>query len=102
MLIQPIVWLSHKERCGTQYIIYNFLSTALTSCHLHSCVTLYASCIMTFFPLPGTYLVVEIDVEKTLQCLDDPSANAAAAGIRTTKCIVYLDIVGSSCGWSLS
>lgn len=53
---------------------------------------------MTFFPLPGTYLVAEIDVEKTLQGLNDPSANAAAAGIRTTKCIVYLDAVSSSCG----
>ncbi|OJT08395.1 hypothetical protein TRAPUB_734 [Trametes pubescens] len=48
---------------------------------------------MLFFPLPGTYAVVEIDVERTLQILDDPVANAAGAKIKTTKAIVYLDMI---------
>lgn len=47
----------------------------------------------TFFPLPGTYAVVEIDVEKTLQSLHDPIANTAAATMQTTKCIVFLGMV---------
>lgn len=47
----------------------------------------------TFFPLPSTYAVVEIDVEKTLQSLHDPIADAAAATMRTTKCIVFLGSV---------
>lgn len=50
-------------------------------------------CSMTFFPLPGTYLVVEIDKEKTLEGLNDPSANEAAAALQTTKCIVFLETV---------
>ncbi|EIW54171.1 uncharacterized protein TRAVEDRAFT_51894 [Trametes versicolor FP-101664 SS1] len=48
---------------------------------------------MLFFPLPSSYAVVEIDVEKTLQPLNDPVASAAGAQIKTTKCIVYLDMV---------
>ncbi|OJT05252.1 hypothetical protein TRAPUB_3959 [Trametes pubescens] len=48
---------------------------------------------MLFFPLPGSYAVIEIDVEKTLQPLNDPLACAAGALIKTTKCIVYLDMV---------
>ncbi|KAL1937885.1 hypothetical protein VTO73DRAFT_12778 [Trametes versicolor] len=47
---------------------------------------------MLFFPLPSSYAVVEIDVEKTLQPLNDPLASAAGAQIKTTKCIVYLDM----------
>ncbi|KAI0629542.1 hypothetical protein C8Q77DRAFT_1076030 [Trametes polyzona] len=49
---------------------------------------------MTWFPLPATYAVVELDVEKTLQPFNnDPIAVAAAANIRTTKCILYLDVI---------
>ncbi|KAH9846499.1 hypothetical protein C2E23DRAFT_743997 [Lenzites betulinus] len=46
---------------------------------------------MSFFPIPCSYAVLEIDVEKTLRGLNDPSATAAGAAIRTTKCLVYLD-----------
>ncbi|KAL1937865.1 hypothetical protein VTO73DRAFT_12758 [Trametes versicolor] len=48
---------------------------------------------MTFFPLPGTYVVAELDVEKTLAPLADPLANAAASAIKPAKCIVYLSQV---------
>lgn len=48
---------------------------------------------MLFFPLPCTYAVVEIDVKKTLESLADPIADAAGASIKTTKCIVYLNMV---------
>ncbi|KAL1937880.1 hypothetical protein VTO73DRAFT_12773 [Trametes versicolor] len=48
---------------------------------------------MLFFPLPGTYAIVKLDVERTLQPLDDPIANAAGAEIKTTKSIVYLDMI---------
>ncbi|EIW54204.1 uncharacterized protein TRAVEDRAFT_51921 [Trametes versicolor FP-101664 SS1] len=48
---------------------------------------------MTFFPLPGTYVVAELEVEKTLASLADPLANAAASTIKPTKCIVYLNFV---------
>lgn len=48
---------------------------------------------MTFFPMPCVYAVIEIDVEKTLLPLNDPIASAAGAAIKTTKCIVYLDVV---------
>lgn len=48
---------------------------------------------MLFVPLPGSYAVVEIDVEKTLEPLNDPLASAAGALIKTTKCGVYLDMV---------
>lgn len=48
---------------------------------------------MLFFPLPSSYAVVEIGVEETLQPLNDPVASAAGAQIKTTKCIVYLDMV---------
>ncbi|KAI0774899.1 hypothetical protein BD413DRAFT_307839 [Trametes elegans] len=44
-------------------------------------------------PLPGTYAVVELDIENTLKSLDDPVALAEGARITTTKCIVYLHIV---------
>ncbi|KAI0629532.1 hypothetical protein C8Q77DRAFT_1076022 [Trametes polyzona] len=47
----------------------------------------------TFFPLPLTYAVAEIDVLKTLQPLDDPIAITEGARIKTTKCIVYLACV---------
>lgn len=50
---------------------------------------------MLFFPLPSSYAVVEIDVEKTLQPLNDPLASAAGALIKTTKCIIYLDMVSA-------
>ncbi|KAI8971025.1 hypothetical protein BD414DRAFT_518205 [Trametes punicea] len=42
-----------------------------------------------FFPLPGTYAVVELDIENTLKALDDPVAYTAGVRIKTTKCIVY-------------
>ncbi|EIW54191.1 uncharacterized protein TRAVEDRAFT_51911 [Trametes versicolor FP-101664 SS1] len=48
---------------------------------------------MTFFPMPCLYAVIEIDVEKTLLPLNDPIASAAGAAIKTTKCIVYLDVL---------
>lgn len=56
-------------------------------------IALVCSAIMTFFPLPGTYVVAELDVEKTLASLADPLANAAASTIKPTKCIVYLNFV---------
>lgn len=49
--------------------------------------------LMAFFPYQLTYAVVEFDMEKTLQALNDPIANVAAANIKTAKCIVYLDVV---------
>ncbi|KAI0774894.1 hypothetical protein BD413DRAFT_537416 [Trametes elegans] len=48
---------------------------------------------MLFFPLPGTYAVAELDVSSTLRPLDDPVAEEAAANIRATKCLIYMDIV---------
>lgn len=48
---------------------------------------------MTFYPLPGTYVVAELDVEKTLASLTDPLATAAASTIKPVKCIVYLSQV---------
>ncbi|KAJ8462579.1 hypothetical protein ONZ51_g10812 [Trametes cubensis] len=44
----------------------------------------------TFFPLPGTYVVAQIDVDATLSALHDPVANAEGRKIRTTQCILYL------------
>ncbi|KAI0327907.1 hypothetical protein GY45DRAFT_1072748 [Cubamyces sp. BRFM 1775] len=44
----------------------------------------------TFFPLHGTYVVAQIDVDATLTALRDPVANAEGGKLRTTKCILYL------------
>ncbi|KAI0774911.1 hypothetical protein BD413DRAFT_308173 [Trametes elegans] len=44
-------------------------------------------------PLPGTYAVVELDVENTLKSFNDPIAIEEGARIQTTKCIVYINIV---------
>ncbi|KAI0629543.1 hypothetical protein C8Q77DRAFT_1140810 [Trametes polyzona] len=40
-----------------------------------------------FFSLPMTYAVAEIDIEKTLQPLDDPIAISEGKRIKTTKYI---------------
>ncbi|KAL1937861.1 hypothetical protein VTO73DRAFT_12754 [Trametes versicolor] len=49
---------------------------------------------MTFLTPPaGTYAVVEVDFNNTVESLDDPIATAAVADIQTAKCIVYLDAV---------
>ncbi|KAI0350631.1 hypothetical protein OH77DRAFT_1593446 [Trametes cingulata] len=45
---------------------------------------------MLFFPLPGTYAVVELDIENTLKPFDDPVAKAEAASLKTAKCLVFL------------
>ncbi|KAH9846498.1 hypothetical protein C2E23DRAFT_890817 [Lenzites betulinus] len=52
---------------------------------------------MSIFPFPGTYAVVEIDVARTLRCLDDPSASAAGAAMKITKCLVYVDVGPGPC-----
>ncbi|KAI0653328.1 hypothetical protein C8Q70DRAFT_1059400 [Cubamyces menziesii] len=48
---------------------------------------------MLFFPLPGTYAVIELDVRNSLRALDDSVADAAGALLTTTKCLVYLQAV---------
>ncbi|KAI0645081.1 hypothetical protein C8Q79DRAFT_1119835 [Trametes meyenii] len=45
---------------------------------------------MIFCPLPGTYVVGQIDIEATLEPLKDPDALAAASRIKPKKYLLYL------------
>ncbi|KAI0350638.1 hypothetical protein OH77DRAFT_1524768 [Trametes cingulata] len=45
---------------------------------------------MIFCPLPGTYVVAQIDVQATLAGVEDPTAFAAASGMQPRKYLVYL------------
>ncbi|KAI0752802.1 hypothetical protein C8Q80DRAFT_1148291 [Daedaleopsis nitida] len=43
-----------------------------------------------YAPLPGSYAVVQIDVEASLQAVNHPKAHEAAKNIKPARCIVYL------------
>ena len=44
-----------------------------------------------FFPIPGTYAAIQLDIQSTLECLDlDTQALDAARTIQLAKCLVYL------------
>ncbi|KAI0350636.1 hypothetical protein OH77DRAFT_1439750 [Trametes cingulata] len=48
---------------------------------------------MTYCPLPGTYVVAQIDVQATLAGLDDAKALAAATRLEPKKYLVYLHTI---------
>ena len=52
-----------------------------------------------FFPIPGTYAVIQLDIRSTLECLDsDTQALEAARTIQPAKCLVYLHNVSLALG----
>ena len=47
-----------------------------------------------FFPLPGTYALIQLDVVGTLRGLDpDAEALAVARTVQPERCLVYLQNV---------
>ncbi|KAI8971027.1 hypothetical protein BD414DRAFT_229546 [Trametes punicea] len=47
----------------------------------------------TFFPMPGTYVLAQLDVKATLATLNDPIAEAQGASLQAAKCIIYLHTI---------